>query len=64
MSNLRTGGQVIADHLAANDVEYVAGIPGHGCLPMVDAFGVSRSRPSCRFATSNRRPTSPTPTSA
>ena len=38
MSNLRTGGQVIADHLAANDVEYVAGIPGHGCLPMVDAF--------------------------
>ena len=38
MSNLRTGGQVIADHLAANDVDYVAGIPGHGCLPMVDAF--------------------------
>ncbi len=38
MSNVRTGGQVIADHLAANDVEYVAGIPGHGCLPMVDAF--------------------------
>ena len=34
MSNLRTGGQVIADHLAANDVEYVAGIPGHGCLPL------------------------------
>ena len=38
MSNVRTGGQVIADHLAANDVPYVAGIPGHGCLPMVDAF--------------------------
>ena len=38
MSNLRTGGQVIADHLAANGVEYVAGIPGHGCLPMIDAF--------------------------
>jgi acetolactate synthase-1/2/3 large subunit len=38
MSNLRTGGQVIADHLAANDVPYVAGIPGHGCLPMIDAF--------------------------
>ena len=38
MSNLRTGGQVIADHLAANGVPYVVGIPGHGSLPMVDAF--------------------------
>jgi acetolactate synthase-1/2/3 large subunit len=45
MSNLRTGGQVIADHLAANDVEFVAGIPGHGCLPMVDAFrGLEKPR--------------------
>ncbi len=45
MSNLRTGGQVIADHLAVNDVPYVVGIPGHGCLPMVDAF-VGRSTPT------------------
>ncbi|MEX1296590.1 MAG: thiamine pyrophosphate-binding protein [Candidatus Limnocylindrales bacterium] len=45
MSNVRTGGQVIADHLVANDVEYVAGIPGHGCLPMVDAFvGLKKPR--------------------
>ena len=45
MSNVRTGGQVIADHLAANDVPYVAGIPGHGSLPMVDALAeVSKPR--------------------
>ena len=44
MSELRTGGQVIADHLAANEVPWVVGIPGHGCLPMVDAF-VGRDRP-------------------
>ena len=44
MSGLRTGGQVIADHLAANGVPYVVGIPGHGSLPMVDAF-VGRDSP-------------------
>jgi acetolactate synthase-1/2/3 large subunit len=41
-----TGGQVIADHLAANGVPYVVGIPGHGNLPMVDAYV---DRPSPRF---------------
>ncbi len=40
----RTGGQVIADHLEANGVPYVAGIPGHGNLPMVDAL-LGRERP-------------------
>ena len=44
MSDLRTGGQVIADHLVANGVPYVMGIPGHGSLPMVDAF-VGRDSP-------------------
>ena len=38
MSIRRTGGQVIADHLAANGVPWVVGIPGHGNLPMVDAW--------------------------
>jgi acetolactate synthase I/II/III large subunit len=38
MSSVRTGGQVIADHLVANGVPWVVGIPGHGNLPMVDAF--------------------------
>lgn len=45
MSQVRTGGQVIADHLAANGIPYVVGIPGHGCLPMVDAF-VGLERPA------------------
>ena len=45
MSPARTGGQVVADHLAANDVPYVVGIPGHGNLPMVDAF-VGLERPT------------------
>ncbi|MFV2063397.1 MAG: thiamine pyrophosphate-binding protein, partial [Chloroflexota bacterium] len=45
MSAERTGGQVIADHLRANDVPYVVGIPGHGNLPMMDAF-VGLDRPS------------------
>ena len=44
MSNRRTGGQVIADHLAANGVPWVVGIPGHGNLPMVDAY-VDRDQP-------------------
>ena len=44
MSIRRTGGQVIADHLAANGVPWVVGIPGHGNLPMVDAY-VDRDAP-------------------
>lgn len=44
MSVVRTGGQVIADHLAANGVPWVVGIPGHGNLPMVDAL-VGRETP-------------------
>ena len=34
----RTGGQLVADHLVANDVPYMIGVPGHGILPFVDAF--------------------------
>ena len=40
----RTGGEIIADHLAANAIPYVVGIPGHGNLAMVDAF-VGRDTP-------------------
>ena len=28
----------MADHLAANEVPYLIGVPGHGILPFVDAF--------------------------
>lgn len=34
----RTGGQLVADHLAANEVPYLIGVPGHGILPFVDAL--------------------------
>lgn len=33
-----TGGQVVAKSLVHNKVPWVAGIPGHGCLGLVDAF--------------------------
>lgn len=33
-----TGSQVIAEYLVKEQVPYVAGIPGHGCLGLVDAF--------------------------
>ena len=33
-----TGGQVVAKSLVRNKVPWVAGIPGHGCLGLVDAF--------------------------
>ncbi len=33
-----TGGQVVAKSLIRNSVPWVAGIPGHGCLGLVDAF--------------------------
>jgi acetolactate synthase-1/2/3 large subunit len=33
-----TGGELIAEYLIREQVPYVVGIPGHGCLPLVDAF--------------------------
>jgi len=34
----RTGGEVIIDYLISEKVEYVVGIPGHGCLSLFDAL--------------------------
>jgi acetolactate synthase-1/2/3 large subunit len=36
--SLRTGGEIIADHLIAEGVPYVCGIPGHGDMGIFDAF--------------------------
>ena len=33
-----TGGQIVAEYLLLEGVPLVAGIPGHGCLALVDAF--------------------------
>lgn len=33
-----TGGQIVAKALKAYGVQYVAGIPGHGCWSLLDAF--------------------------
>lgn len=33
-----TGGEIVAEYLRREKVSYVAGIPGHGCLGLVDAF--------------------------
>jgi len=33
-----TGGQVIAEYLVKEHVPYAVGIPGHGCIGLVDAF--------------------------
>ena len=33
-----TGGQIVLEYLKKEKVPYVVGIPGHGCLPLVDAF--------------------------
>jgi acetolactate synthase I/II/III large subunit len=35
---LLTGGQIIYEYLKKENVPYIVGIPGHGCLPLVDAF--------------------------
>ena len=37
-NTLKTGGQLIVDYLIAEEVPYVFGIPGHGCLGLTDAF--------------------------
>jgi len=33
-----TGGQIIVEYLKKEKVPYMVGIPGHGCLPLVDAL--------------------------
>jgi acetolactate synthase-1/2/3 large subunit len=33
-----TGSEIITKYLIKEGVKYVLGIPGHGCLPLVDAF--------------------------
>jgi acetolactate synthase-1/2/3 large subunit len=33
-----TGGQIVAEFLAKAEVPYLIGIPGHGCLGLIDAF--------------------------
>jgi acetolactate synthase-1/2/3 large subunit len=33
-----TGSEIITKYLIKEGVKYVIGIPGHGCLPLVDAF--------------------------
>ena len=35
---LMTGGQIVVDRLIREGVPYAAGIPGHGCLGLVDAL--------------------------
>jgi acetolactate synthase-1/2/3 large subunit len=39
-----TGGEIVAEALARVGVPYVAGIPGHGCLGLVDAFRLRGAR--------------------
>lgn len=35
---MKTGGEIIVDYLIKEGVEYVIGIPGHGCLALFDAL--------------------------
>lgn len=39
-----TGGQIVAEGLAGAGLGFVSGIPGHGCLALVDALHGSRDR--------------------
>ncbi|MBM3500664.1 MAG: thiamine pyrophosphate-binding protein [Armatimonadetes bacterium] len=39
-----TGGEIVAESLIAAGVPYVAGIPGHGCLGLTDAFVARRDK--------------------
>jgi acetolactate synthase-1/2/3 large subunit len=41
---LLTGGEIIADYLIRENVPYVAGIPGHGIMPVFDALYDRRER--------------------
>ncbi|HOX37351.1 MAG TPA: thiamine pyrophosphate-binding protein [Candidatus Brocadiia bacterium] len=37
-----TGGQIVAEFLVREKVPYAIGIPGHGCLALVDAFRLQK----------------------
>ncbi len=39
-----TGGQIIAEHLIAEGVPYIVGIPGHGSIALADAFIEKRNQ--------------------
>ncbi len=39
-----TGGQIVTRALIDNGIPWIAGIPGHGCLALVDAFYESRDK--------------------
>ncbi len=39
-----TGGEIVAEYLIREGVPYVVGIPGHGCLGLVDAFVARQDR--------------------
>ncbi|MGQ9730830.1 MAG: thiamine pyrophosphate-binding protein, partial [Candidatus Zipacnadales bacterium] len=39
-----TGGEIVAESLIAAGVPYIVGIPGHGCLGLVDAFIARRDQ--------------------
>lgn len=39
-----TGGEIISKYLVERDIPYAIGIPGHGCLGLVDAFKRRRDR--------------------
>jgi len=39
-----TGGEIIIEHLIAEGVPHVAGIPGHGCLALFDALKKNEGR--------------------
>lgn len=39
-----TGGEIIAEYLIKQKVPYVIGIPGHGCLGLVDAFNSRKDK--------------------
>ena len=41
---LYTGGEIVAKYLIKEGVNYVVGIPGHGCLALVDAFYKDKSK--------------------
>lgn len=39
-----TGGEIVAEYLIREGVPYIVGIPGHGCLGLVDAFLARQDR--------------------
>jgi acetolactate synthase-1/2/3 large subunit len=45
----KTGAQIIVDYLIQEGVEYVFGITGHGCLPVVDALRIREKEGKIKF---------------